>query len=394
MFRPSPTAQPKFTDNTLVEAMGRMGYTLADIQPAFDPSEADDVADILADNVHLTNRPVEKYGLLSVEKVRSSHVNIDMFSHRGTPRGDPRQENGPINLFLMGGSTCLGYNLSDKHIISEQVQNLFDKAEYDVNVFNFGSGNYTIRHEFLRLIDLLEQGFKPHAIAFLDGYNDGFYSVEDNRLVGLLDHLYRSDKQLRKSTGLERLRLLVEKIFPSSAQDLPGAGSFDPASSAPEYQPLLTTSAIQEALANSNSPTWHLDTIGREIGKKSWDRYLRFATLVQTLVEPMGIPTLFFWQPTPFRHCSPEQRLMERLYEVFKPGVLASHLYRYAESVDFAGAKDRLNFVDLSACLADYPGPVYLDVCHYTPGANAKLAADMFPFLKSLVETRHQGPRS
>ena len=72
-------------------------------------------------------------------------------------------------------------------------------------VYNFGSGNYTCRHEVLRFLDLIDHGYRPDYVIFLDGYNDSLYALGQYELVHALDALYQNEKRRRRSGYVKSL---------------------------------------------------------------------------------------------------------------------------------------------------------------------------------------------
>ena len=90
-----------------------------------------------------------------------------------------RPVNCKENLFLYGGSTTFGYNVTDNQTIAQYLQGFFNN---DVCVFNHGRAYYYSKQENNLLINHLELGKKIDKAFFFDGINErcGGYEYDQN----------------------------------------------------------------------------------------------------------------------------------------------------------------------------------------------------------------------
>jgi hypothetical protein len=80
-----------------------------------------------------------------------------------------RPANCNINIFLYGGSTTFGYNVSDSQTIGHYLQNLLGK---NYCIYNHGRAYYYSKQENALLINHLEEEKKIDVAIFIDGVNE------------------------------------------------------------------------------------------------------------------------------------------------------------------------------------------------------------------------------
>ncbi|MDP3091177.1 MAG: SGNH/GDSL hydrolase family protein [Nitrospira sp.] len=107
----------------------------------------------------------------------------------------PNEQGRPeIRIFVLGGSTTFGYNVSDEHTFPTHLSAVLNeraRAENlvaHIEVTNYGRGFYYPSQETALLIDLLRMGHRPNLVIFMDGVNLGdlqdlppFYSRFERR---------------------------------------------------------------------------------------------------------------------------------------------------------------------------------------------------------------------
>lgn len=92
----------------------------------------------------------------------------------------PNKDNlSVLRIYVLGGSTTFGYNVSDEHTFPTHLSTLLNertkaaKRGVHVEVTNYGRGFYYPSQETALLVDLLRMGHRPNLIVFLDGVNPG-----------------------------------------------------------------------------------------------------------------------------------------------------------------------------------------------------------------------------
>ena len=175
--------------------MSLIGYSLADMLPAYPGKDEAYLDQLMRDTAHSFDRHVVPYGLLGTQPCVSEYFNVHPGGFRSNGNSQPwPPDQGRTNIFFFGGSTTVGYGLEDGHTIPAQLQCSLNAAGVECEVYNFGAGSYASRHEALRFLDLLDQDFKPDYVIVLDGNNDSVFGLGHRALVDSLNTLYLHEK--------------------------------------------------------------------------------------------------------------------------------------------------------------------------------------------------------
>jgi hypothetical protein len=84
-----------------------------------------------------------------------------------------------VRVFVLGGSTTFGYNVSDEHTFPTHLSAVLNERTRAANlaahieVTNYGRAYYYPSQETGLLIDLLRMGARPNLVIFMDGVNPG-----------------------------------------------------------------------------------------------------------------------------------------------------------------------------------------------------------------------------
>lgn len=361
--------------NNLFSAMELVGYTVADILPAFPGKSADYARDVLLDNAWALSRPVVEYGLLSIHPCRTRHFNVTEHGFRspGEEQPWPPHPDRPA-LFCFGGSTGLGTNVADGDAVPALLRRRL--APLGIEVYNFGSGNYSSRHEFLRFLGLLDHGRAPRWALFLDGFNDSFYALGNVDLINALDGLYQNEKRRRRMGVLAATWDYARAALAERRRTLPSAQSYRPSGGTEAMRNLLTPTVIEAALAVSDRPADAVPLGDTEtaLARMVWDRYLDSVAMIRAVAERHGVTPLFAWQPVPFFATRRSQRVMERLFTIFPAGAFTAPVYRWLAAHGFPGMGGDPDFLDLSRLGETTEAVSYVDVAHYSPPFAACIA--------------------
>lgn len=356
--------------NNIVRVMEAVEYTLADALPAYPGRNERYVDQVLRDSAVALSRPVIAYGLLGIHPCRSHYFNVSEGGFRSNGRAQPWPPDGDtLNIFFFGGSTAVGFGIEDHQTVPAQLQVALESAGLACQVYNFGSGNYTSRHEFLRFLDLIDHGNAPDAAVFLDGYNESVYAYGNQELIRALDALYQREKRRRR---LSPTRAILEALLRDSfsgRSELPTSRGYTPEIGGDQDAARwLTSAAIEETLRNSEGleRAGQLTEFHTRIGRRVWNSYLDSVALTRALAERHGVQTLFVWQPVPSYATSAKQRVMERLFTVFPSGVFCAPVYQWLHAHGFPSMQQDAAFLELSELGRSVDGVLYVDVCHYS----------------------------
>lgn len=356
--------------------MKLVGYSLADMLPAYPGKDERYLDRLLRDNALALSRPVIAYGLLGIHPCRTRFFNV---SEHGFRMSRPEQPWPPSrekkSVFFFGGSTALGFNIEDSQTIPARVQQMLESGGVPCEVYNFGSGNYTSRHEALRFLDLVDSGAVPDCAIFLDGYNDSYYAFGNRDLVRILDHLYQREKARQRASYARRMIHDINSVVNTRKARLPTSAGYVSEANESVTQRYVSEAAILEALESSNAEVPPPDVGDAEIPRRVWDRYLDSVTMIRALAGRKGVNTLFAWQPIPFFRTTRRQRVMERLYLVFRYGAVGHAVYNWLQSVRYPSMAHESAFLNLSDLAESVDDVLYVDMVHYSASFSALIAA-------------------
>ncbi len=360
--------RPNRTHN-IISAMSLAGYSLPDMLPAYPGKDEAYLDQLLHDNDFSLNRPLISYGLLSVCPCRSRYFNITEHGFRSNGREQPwPPHRKKAIVFFFGGSTTLGLYLEDHQTIPAQLQRILEAKGMSCEVYNFGSGSYTSRHDMLRFLDLLDQGIVPDRAIFLDGLNDCYYTLGNLELVQALNELYQAEKRRRRSSYLKSVIEFSISSYKARHNSMPNYLTYEQKPRPKEIEDLLSDTAIKLALGESNKQLSRDEFSDAQIrvARLTWEKYCDSMSVIRVLARRKGVKTLFAWQPVPLYKSRCEQRVMERLFFVYRHSVFSWSVYNWLHAFNFSGIEDDPGFIDLSGLGEAVKGVLYSDVGHYS----------------------------
>jgi len=276
-------------------------------------------------------------------------------------------------IFLLGGSTMFGHGAKPNETIAFFLGQLLP----DFTVINFGAQGYTQGAEIKKLIYLLQVGYRPKSVVFLDGWNDLMHLARSN--MRSVDHFLINSHAIKRgeiaftprasfhrpnywhllAESLPLYRLWVEKTASvRGARDI----KFDRDAFLDGFDFLEADLAYREwgEFSEIHRPA---------LTAKVLDYYSQNLTLIAALRAGYDFDALVVYQPI-------------GLFDPSNPFVLETARmargYRYADdtvrAVRAAIASNRLAMIDGGRALEAVGGHRYMDVAHYTPASNQALA--------------------
>lgn len=380
--------------NTLLLAMARVGYEMPDLLPAYPGRNLDYVDRVLRDNAAALSRPVLPYGLLGIHPYHSPTFNIDEYGFRTNGQSQPWPPNPEaLTIFCFGGSTMLGANIEDRQTIPSRLQVYCDALGLNCEVYNFGYGSYTSRHELLNFVRLLDQGIVPDLAIFLDGYNEATLGFGNGILVKVLDGLYQAEKSRRRMPYWRAVLDSARSLYQARHRSLPGALTYKPWDDNSAAAQLLSDEVIEAAIISGGEFPDALTPEQWRFGESVWQNYLDSAAMIRAVAERKDVSTLFVWQPTPIAFTPREHRLLEKLYYVYRVGSLPYHVYAWLDENRFPGMSGDRAFLDLSQLGRSVAGIQYMDPCHYTADMSQAIASEIGAYL-SVIDVLPSGCRA
>lgn len=303
---------------------------------------------------------------------RGETITIDNDGVRTTwqssSRPADRGERGLIKILTLGGSSLWGWGARDEQTIPSLLARSLHEKGWRVEVKNRAEIGYVSTQEVIALTRELQAGYRPDLVIFYDGVNDttsallegepGLTTNEINRRreFNLLQSPGRMavglTGKLVKDSGFYRFaQMLRRRLGPEggSSQDGP----------ARMRVPDVPEGVVQHYEANM--------------------------VLVKSLGKSFGFRALFFWQPTVFtkRVLVAVEREEAQKYAWAQP--FMNHVYECVRASQKLQADAA--FLDLSTVFDDTEGLAFIDYCHTTEAANARIAAAMVEKVLAALST-------
>ncbi len=275
------------------------------------------------------------------------------------------------NTWVLGGSTAFGYGVADNETVSFFLNQLDTSTTY----INFGAPSFHQKMEIEKLILLLQKGYRPSRVVFLDGLNDLYKLTESNfnpfeapnkssnayahNLISLNKNLLYAIPVVKRYYEYLAYRMVKKGNITSEM-----LGDIYEANSLYNTQPFLHYLLCEALLEQPKNPTVTSAKILRY--------YQGNLTLLDALSKKYHFEYSIFLQPIgPFLNSNPfikdtlDLKNSFRLYQNVAPA--------YQKITSAVRQHHLPHFYDLSSSheLCPYP---YVDLTHYSSSMNKKLA--------------------
>jgi hypothetical protein len=302
------------------------------------------------------SRPViyEAFTQFKERPYKGAYVNVSeqgfrLVQNQGPWPPDPNH----FNIFVLGGSTTFGYGVADDQTVVAYLQEaLATRLSDNIRVYNFGRGFYYSTQERILFQQLLASGNIPDAVIFIDGMNDWLFGSDEpaftSRLAKTMDGGGKKEEKRSWWSGLPIVKLVV----------------------------LLRSEEPTPPVDQKQSPPVDEET---RYGKQPFleriiERYLTNKRMIETMAADYGVIPIFVWQPVP----TYKYDLSYHVFVNASPNGFRGHLYpRYGYRL----MRRRLdvepigeNFLWCADIQEDARELLYVDLVHYSPDFNRKLA--------------------
>ncbi len=135
---------------------------------------------------------------------QSESMQTAEFVRRSIPDSYGGKAGDTLDIYFFGGSTLFGENVADSQTIPSQFVQLY-KSRFpnagSIRVFNYGIHNYYSYQELILLVDLIQKGYRPGVLIFLDGINDFRFGNASYYNQSSFSYIYRQffDSGLRSA---------------------------------------------------------------------------------------------------------------------------------------------------------------------------------------------------
>ncbi len=159
-------------------------------------------------------------GLISRE-FDGRYLNINADGVRQSRQPDAAYaEQPPLRVWLFGGSTLFGWGLGDDWTIPSQVQTALqaELPDYQVQVTNYGAPIYNSSQELALFTANLRLQPPPHAVVFMDGVNDVWFTVYAATQTSMINPLSAAwESQVNLLAGQQNAPwITVNDTFPAA----------------------------------------------------------------------------------------------------------------------------------------------------------------------------------
>lgn len=287
----------------------------------------------------------------------------------------------PRGVFLFGGSTMMGHGVSGNETISWYLNQLNDKN--NAPALNFGSEAYDFQRAAEKLAYLLRVGYRPKNVVFLIGWNEINLSARSNMRWQdkVVFHGFSANRGEVAYTPNGATQLNYRKLLADSLPIIQYLRNKQiggcPININPERDPFVDGFDFREAYCQFND--WedfaqaHGDLL-REQVRLSLKAHIDF---IEGLSKAFGFGVTIVFQPMGLFDSQ----------NLFVPArARESKGYKYLEmlqnDIRHEIGAGKLRMIDGSDWLEELKVDRYVDVAHYSPGANRLLAHKLNALIK------------
>jgi lysophospholipase L1-like esterase len=283
-----------------------------------------------------------------------------------TPAGAAGTEGPPLQILMLGGSSLWGYGAREEATIPSLIARGLHERGIRAEIRNLAEIGHVSTQEVIALLRELQGGYRPDVVLFYDGVNDTTSALLEGQATLTTNEVNR----VREFNLLQSPARLTAAL----------AGN-------------LTTHSASFRLAQA---IWR--RFGREPGRDPRSRsgpevralaervvrgYVANLELTRALGKAYAFRTLFVWQPDIFSKSIlvPFEEEEARKLDWARAMFLEVHEI-LGKSGELTGAAD---FRVLSEIFEDTDSLVYLDYCHTTESANARIAKVLVEALRATI---------
>jgi lysophospholipase L1-like esterase len=264
----------------------------------------------------------------------------------------------PFKVLVLGGSSLWGFGARDNQTIPSLLARKLHERGLNVEVRNLAGLGYVTTQELIGLIGELQKGYRPDLVIFYDGVNDTTSALLEGE-AGLTTNEFNRRREFNLLQSPRRLAaMLAEKLLvESSCYRLARA--------------VRSRFGRTAALPSTRTPDDSMRSLARSVAQ----RYAANVNIVETLARGYGFRPLFFWQPMIFnkKELTAVERDEAQRYAWIEPAFrMVSE--QISESREL---KADPAFHDLSGIFADEKNLAFVDYCHTTEIANARIVEKM-----------------
>jgi len=273
-----------------------------------------------------------------------------------------------IQVFVFGGSTIVGWNISDRATICAQIQkHIFPESNEQICVTNFGQQGYVNTQQLIELQLQLRSGNIPDLVIFYDGVNEVWSAVETDT-VGMhfnlqeITDLYENRNFTRdNSTHYGTLHFAGELNAINLLRKILGHEVTTPVLSLFEAEPSQCMLYGEDFIA------------AEEFAKEIMNIYEGNLRILRALSEEFDFDYKVFWQPVLLTGNKPLTPSEDTFFN--EQSLFLLHLYQECKLLTYELENKYDNFYCIADVFDSVEETVFQDICHLNALGDSLIAA-------------------
>ena len=285
-------------------------------------------------------------------------------------RGETIQNPPALKILMLGGSSLWGFGARDDQTIPSLVSKSLHQRGVRADVKSLAEIGYVSTQEMIALIRELEQGYRPDVVVFYDGVNDATSALLERQATVTTNETNRVREFNLRQSAPRLATVLMGNLVRNSAM-------------------FRLTSSLRDRFAKGQKQEFVLPTPekAQRLANDVVRGYAANVKLTEALGKAYGFRPLFVWQPVIF---------FKNSLVTFEEEERAKYGWTAAMFQDLrtmiAQEKQLTSdpaFINLCEIFKGTKALVFLDFCHTTEEANARIAGVL---VTKLIETAKVGP--
>ena len=275
----------------------------------------------------------------------------------------------PLKILMLGGSSLWGFGARDDQTIPSLIARGLHERGVRAEIRNLAEIGYVSTQEVIALIRELQQGYRPDLVLFYDGVNDTTSALLEGQPTVTTNEINR----VREFNILQSPARLASALAGNLIQN---SALFRFAGSVGRRSGL---GRVKEPKAPSET-----ELIGLAMGVVRG--YVANVEMVEALGKAYGFRPVFVWQPDVFSKPRLVPFEAEEKAKVGWASSLFTEVHRQLERADALVSNPA--FLNLSGIFSETDSLQFLDFCHTTEEANARIAEVLVSKLSKVHEER------
>ena len=261
----------------------------------------------------------------------------------------------PVEILMLGGSSLWGFGARDDQTIPSVLARELFRRKQNVRIRNLAEIGYVSTQEVVALVREIQSGHRPDLVIFYDGVNDTTSALLE-REAGLTTN---EINRRREFNLLQSPARLAGAFLGKVVQD---SGSYRFAQ-AVSRRFTRGDNRIGQPVPDSASARLAIEVVRR---------YEANVEIVERLGREYAFRALFYWQPVVFTKRKPASFEREEATRYAWAEPMFRDVLRLVHASSQLGSDPV--FHDLSGVFDDSDDLAFIDYCHTTESANARIA--------------------